>query len=364
VLVSLIVEPIYFCHPRPGKLGHMDKEQLNAKSTKASPFSIFFTPPHPGRRGGPSEEPPPKHETSSSITSFISSIESGTPFLKHDLLTRSAGNIVVAPPQGLYPAIALIPTLGVLPEYDTVASHLVGFGPMFLASVGSVIAQITAVYYINIIGDEKETNPDGSAQQNTSAPLRLVCLAVFIMVQLSEIKAAIEFLDYVVCVPSVPSAHIPVLRERNVKLLTTRTVVKNDRGEEFIVEGFAGGGFTPFGRIWALIWCLTDGIVNSVVLIYGSMFVLYSGTNEDLILNAVALNFISKIDDTAYDFLITKMVKGWIAELPQVGLVVGATTGKHRVGRMRLVSQILGQWIQVLVLIVATLVCWTPGTLQ
>jgi hypothetical protein len=143
-------------------------------------------------------------------------------------------------------------------------------------------------------------------------------------------------------VPSVPSSHVPILREKNVKLLAVKTLVKNDKGEEFRVEGFAAGGFTQLGRIWALFWVLVDVVVNAVVLMYGSIFVLFSGTNEELILNAVALNFISKIDDTAYDFLITRMVKGWIDELPEVGLVVGGTN-KHRVERRRLVAQVIGQ---------------------
>ena len=316
-------------------------------SNTVSPFAVFFTARLRKRaETASSSDSPPDHVSTPSLPSFLSSVDNGAPYLKHDLLTRTKGNLVISPPHGLYPAIALIPTLGVLPQFDSLASHAVGFGPMFLASVGSVIAQITVVYYINMIGEEKEGPHEDThgdcVPGSTSSPLRLVCLVVFVMVQLSEIKSALEFLDYVFCVPSVPSSHVPILREKNVKLLAVKTLVKNDKGEEFRVEGFAAGGFTQLGRIWALFWVLVDVVVNAVVLMYGSIFVLFSGTNEELILNAVALNFISKIDDTAYDFLITRMVKGWIDELPEVGLVVGGTN-KHRVERRRLVAQVIGQ---------------------
>eukprot|EP00518_Triparma_eleuthera_P015905 CAMPEP_0197567918 /NCGR_PEP_ID=MMETSP1320-20131121/36412_1 /TAXON_ID=91990 /ORGANISM="Bolidomonas sp., Strain RCC2347" /LENGTH=346 /DNA_ID=CAMNT_0043130159 /DNA_START=13 /DNA_END=1053 /DNA_ORIENTATION=- len=334
--------------------------------SQLEPFSLLFKPDpsSPGDGGKASEDraalPPPEHNKDEDIAAFAEAVDAGEPFLKHDYILRWKGNVTLSPPPGLYPCIALVPCLAVRPEYDTWASHIIGFGPMFLAAVASIVAQITALYYVHLLTLEHHNELGGKGvceAEGTASYLRIVCFGVFVMVQLSELKLAQEFYDYVRNVPNVPQAHRPILRSRNVNVLTHKKKVKGTSGE-FEVEGFAAGGFTRTGRTWATFWALLDFLIAISVLSFGGAFVLYSDTNENLILNAVALNFISKIDDSSYEFIVTRTMKGWLEGLPDIGLVIGAENAECRVSKGRLIGQILGQWALVAILVVSSVALW------
>jgi hypothetical protein len=155
------------------------------------------------------------------------------------------------------------------------------------------------------------------------------------------------------------------LVENNLAVMTVKKSVTSNDGE-CKVEGFGAGGFTPAKRAWALTWALLQLAVEIAVMITGSAFVIYSTTNENLILNAVALNFITQIDDTIYRFVINGLMRGWMEGIPVITMLCPCDDKAHDMGLFRTIVQVLGAYVNLAALALTTIICYYSacGTLQ
>jgi hypothetical protein len=320
---------------------------------------------------------------------YVADIESGHGYNKSQLVKRVGGDYVLKPPNSLYPALALLPTLTVIPEFSGAASMIVGFTPLLGAAVLSAWAQFGAVYYISIMNEQFEdlaNDPTDQAPYEVCSPpgtayaLRLICLIVFLCTCLADVKSSVEFLDYIAHVPDLTEEHRLLLEQNNFAVMCVKRKVtagvldraapvesmrtgedRNGAGDECVVEGYGAGGFSKKGRCWALFWALTQLAIEALVIFVGSEFVLYSTSNEQLILNAVALTFVIQIDEAIYRFVVTGLMKGWMDGLIGIGLIAECSDPRHNMDTKRIISQIFGQYIQGLVLLVTALVCWASA---
>ena len=104
------------------------------------------------------------------------------------------------------------------------------------------------------------------------------------------------------------------------------------------VSSFGCGGINPWHRaLMYLVWAFR-ATIELLLLVYGSGYVVRAPSPESLLLNAVSLAFIVKLDDVAYHHLCPDYLKR--TKLPVIGLVSGQITGdktmhaRHGMGPM------------------------------
>ena len=100
---------------------------------------------------------------------------------------------------------------------------------------------------------------------------------------------------------------------------------------------------TTFERAWCWLWILVKMVGEVLVLLSGSAYVLFADSNENLVLNSVALLFITQIDDVAYSFAVTDLLKGLLNGLPDIGKVDRCQ--EHAPSTSMFLSQGFGPWL-------------------
>ena len=106
------------------------------------------------------------------------------------------------------------------------------------------------------------------------------------------------------------------------------------------------GGLSLFERAWCWLWIPVKLSVELHVMVSGSAYVLYADSNENPILNSVALLFITQIDVAAYSFAATHSIKALLNGVPDVGKVSECTDKQHTTGLVSTLAQMLGPWVQ------------------
>jgi len=143
--------------------------------------------------------------------------------------------------------------------------------------------------------------------------------------------------------------------------LATKHVVVQNCGE-YKLEVSAFGGFSRWEQLVALGWGLIKFAMEVGLVVAGSGYVLHADSNENLLLNSVALAFVSQIDDVAYNFAVTSAFKTWMRALPQFGLIFSGDDNlplPYKAGKLLWITQFYGQWFQVFFLLGLSAMLWT-----
>ena len=95
--------------------------------------------------------------------------------------------------------------------------------------------------------------------------------------------------------------------------------------------------------------CVGKFILEFMLVIFGSAYVLYSPNAEALILNSVAVTFISRMDNVAYQYVISSRLKVRLESIPCIGfLSPDAMNPNLRINDLGICCDVLGGWILVI----------------
>jgi len=305
------------------------------------------------------------------LDTYLADIGAGKGFGKTSIITREQGDVVLECPETLYSATALIYSLQISPwEKDGLEGWFVwffAFFPLTAASILCVVAQAGAIYFVFKLNDETTTNFDKEGAKycesdDTDYFLRLICLVTFVATCACDFKESFHYFQYILRVPmrNGSEQETDALNEVKTSLATKHVVVKH--GEEYKLEVSAFGGFSRWEQLVALGWGLIKFAMEVGLVVAGSGYVLHADSNENLLLNSVALAFVSQIDDVAYNFAVTSAFKTWMRALPQFGLIFSVDDDlplPYKAGKLLWITQFYGQWFQVFFLLGLSAMLWT-----
>jgi len=96
-------------------------------------------------------------------------------------------------------------------------------------------------------------------------------------------------------------------------------VVENENGWQYKVNEIAFGGVTLHYRLWMFCVATFKITLEMVVFFFGSGYVALATTDEDLLLNAVALTFILQIDDAIFESTAQDFTMRLLNAMPTMG---------------------------------------------
>ena len=238
---------------------------------------------------------------------------------------------------------------------------------MTAASILCVVAQAGAIYFVFKLNDETTTNFDKEGAKycesdDTDYFLRLICLVTFVATCACDFKESFHYFQYILRVPmrNGSEQETDALNEVKTSLATKHVVVKDSDGNEHKLEVSAFGGFSRWEQLVALGWGLIKFAMEVGLVVAGSGYVLHADSNENLLLNSVALAFVSQIDDVAYNFAVTSAFKTYMRALPQFGLIFsGDDNLPYKASIFLGYAQFLGSWFQVFFLLGLSAMLWT-----
>jgi len=207
-----------------------------------------------------------------------------------------------APSGSLYTA-AVVTTIGVtLDDMSTLGGALKSFlaiAPSWFLLMFNFVSSITMVFYLKQIRDE---TPECEA----NFPLIILGVVIFNIYNVGELFESLDLLFWIV----------------GFKTSTTHEPLTLGKEED---ETVIVSGLTPWYKFVCLVFVVMPKMFLGLLLAhYGSGFLLVSDDNESLILNTVALTFITQIDELIYDSMTPANVKVIIDELPTYKISYGA----------------------------------------
>jgi hypothetical protein len=294
------------------------------------------------------------------LSDFEDAIGDGAAF-GNDGLQRKNGNIVPKPPvQNILVAAVLWPIL-VTPKYRQ--QNLWGVVlPQVAGAVLAVAAQAIAIFYtlehVMKHGSELDAEESERCYTGGACSLRVVCVLTLLAQIGGEIGDTRQFYLWIARLPPWDDTDEVVLESLQSGFAVRRLMLHGRGGVEFNVAHIAAGGVTPNYRDIMYLVCSIKLLVEAATSICGSGYVLYANSNEELLLNSLALFFILEIDDTMYRYLLSDVLKRFIEnEAPEIGLVRG---NPSEVGQQHAIHeyasqtnshlQVAGLWLRVLLL--------------
>ncbi|GMI34927.1 hypothetical protein TeGR_g9098 [Tetraparma gracilis] len=237
-------------------------------------------------------------------------------------------------------------------------------GPLFVSSVFAAVAQLGAIYYVFDMNSTTKETYDELGVDQCYAPgsalfLRWICVTVFVASVLMDLKESCSIVSYLSLIPTInkwTDADKEALDDKN-SLLTKRVVVAKTNGTQYQIEVICCGGISSLERAWWWLWIVVKVVAELGCMVAGSGYVLYADSNENLILNSVALLFITQIDDIAYSFAVTDYFKGLLDGLPDIGKVE-CTDPEHKAGDGLVLAQLFGPWLSICLLFGTTSIMW------
>lgn len=195
------------------------------------------------------------------------------------------------PPPGptIYTA-AIVTTLGVSNTDNFLASLLVVL-PSWAVIVFNAAASLVIIEFIHEIRDE---TPICEANLH----LLLLGVVIFNVYNVGEIFETLDIAGW-------------IYHFKTVECHQNLTFSDTDAGRQ-IVSGMT----LWFKFVCYLVIVLPKLVIGVLLAFYGSGFLLVSDDNESLILNTVALTFITQIDDLIFDSMVPGNVKQCIDDLP------------------------------------------------
>jgi len=286
-------------------------------------------------------------------------------FGKTDYTDAQQGQYTIRLPKTIFTAVAAIPTVCQARNCKNLSLYILSTGPLFIMSVLTVMAQLGSIWYVFDVTVETKDAFEEAGVNQCEAPgssyfLRLICLCVFVASVLVDLKESAAMAQYVCHIPTMNKSDLDEKDEEILKYCNTSLVAKKVRvikGNEFNMEVICCGGITTVERMWFWFWIFLKIAAEGLVLFVGARYVLYADSNENLILNSVALLFITQIDDIAYNFAVTDLFKNLLNGVPDIGKINGCTVEEHRMGLGQVNFEFLGPWFFIAVL------CGTSGVL-
>ena len=350
----------------PPKIISEDNQQTppdSAPRTKRSSFSFMRGKINPVNFVETSDEfssdvPAPRipYTKHPCLSTFDDEIIEGIPYDKHLRHQREQGFLEISVPETIYTAVALIVSLGSAPSLaSSKFQQIVIYGPLYLASAVSACSQAVALYYVFDMNDQKRKEywslgVGYCEAEGTALALRMICNAIFFASCVIDLSESWDFYVYLKNIPMRKKEDVPILEELGCGITARRIVVQNLEGVEYSIERVGHGGFTQESYYWAFFCCFTKVCMEVFMLLSGTAYVCYAASNEDLLMNAVALTFISQIDDIAYSFAVTDAFKNIMKTLPKIGFVDECKMTKYQISNTMAWAQILGPWANLLLL--------------
>lgn len=168
-------------------------------------------------------------------------------------------------------------------------------------------AQFSALYYVKGIGEEIESR---NCHHNAYL-LRLVCVFTYTSLIWTDIWETIIVSLYIVTIPRVHS-------------WTGMTKLLKDVEAGEIVAFHEGEGMMLWFKTFTFLVVIVPKLLLALGLwYYGTRFLAHSRTNEDMLVNAVTLIFITEIDNYFYQVIPNAQREEVIEDMPI--LRIGAT---------------------------------------
>ena len=114
---------------------------------------------------------------------------------------------------------------------------------------------------------------------------------------------------------------VKILEELETGLAVKFAYEQEGDGVEYKFLQIAAGGITQEYRNFMYSICVGKFILEFMLVIFGSAYVLYSPNAEALILNSVAVTFISRMDNVAYQYVISSRLKVRLESIPCIGFL-------------------------------------------
>ena len=238
---------------------------------------------------------------------------------------RTRGAMEVKAPSNIFAATASLPLIHAPGHFSSLScgSMQVLFG-LVTSALLTAAAQCICVYYVWGIAYDSDGTICTSDRQDQA--LRITCLASFVATVGEELQ---ETINFYIWIGRLPTWHGNDQSERRA-LAKIRCClgVRRQRlwvnGVEVEVSSFSRGGIGWCHRFLMYLVCAFKAAIEILLLVGGSGFVLSATTASELLLNSVALAFITQLDDVAYRYFCPDYVKR--TPLPTIGLVRGRIT--------------------------------------
>jgi len=290
--------------------------------------------------------------------------ESG--FAKTQYIKAQQGEYTIRLPKTIFTAVAALPTICIPPEEKNYGSILCT-GPLFIMSVFTVMAQLISIWYVfGITVETKDASEEAGFNQceapDSSYLLRLTCLCVFVASVLVDLKESAAMVEYVCHIPTMNKSDLNEKDKEILNFCRTSLLAKKVKAKcrnYFNMEEICCGGITTIERMWFWFWIFLKIAAEGLVLFVGARYVLYADSNENLILNSVALLFITQIDDIAYTFAVTDTFKIDLNGVPDIGKVLNCDIKEYEMGVSRVLYEILAPWFFIGVLLGTSAVVYT-----
>jgi hypothetical protein len=196
-------------------------------------------------------------------------------------------------PESVY-STAIMSPLWILKPIGCNFETFFGVGILWSLCYICILMQGLCIYFIyDIIKDNTDCN-------NSNSILQLISLVCFTSIIWNDIFETIKLLTYIYL--------LPISKKIDGKLVENIKFDHTGQGIDFVKENKSG--ISIFYRKIVIIFILLPKILVACFLwIYGSKYILYSLSNELVLLNSVSLVFILDIDDYIYKAVISDYVK-------------------------------------------------------
>ena len=220
------------------------------------------------------------------------------------------------------------------------------FSPsLILTSLATVLPHVTLLVFNYIVQIGFIIFLDGelagieTCDFPTDPNLRFCALATFVAFMLTEFWENVEMVQWT----------------RHIKIESSHTIlsigVSEDAQAGVVAERRWASGLTSWQKaLFGLLVILPKTAISVMLFYTGSRYVGYSGTNSDLLLNSVAMLFVTQIDDLLYTAFTPAYAKRVIEELPPVEPAVQAEN-EHEF------LMIAKPWIKIAIFAALTYLC-------
>lgn len=223
-------------------------------------------------------------------------------------------------PETIYGATVAV--LLLLPDSPSRLQVLSYVTPMLAYSVLCLVMQAWTTLAIAgmVRANYENKDPDASLCEGGDFYLRLICLGVYTVLMLNSCKTSMDMHRWMARLPTVKQHQML----RMQKFIDNSEQSPDDEGfgAEYMSVNKVVTGMTVSERILAYGLLIGKSFVEVTLLYYGSAYIMFADTDENLILNAVALFFVVEIADYLYTFVTNRSVMAYLSNMPQVGLTV------------------------------------------
>eukprot|EP00943_MAST-04B_sp_MAST-4B-sp1_P004998 g4998.t1 len=290
-------------------------------------------------------------------------IDHGGLFDAQDHRYKDGHQIMYAPPQDIYTAMISFTFLYEPSRQKDIGTKVILYGPVILGALLSAIFQLAANFHLyQIVYDMRHERitldePLCPTQSSwLSMALLIACVVTFYAQVAGDIGESFKLCQWIGNLPKWKKEDAQTLEELETGLAVKFTYEKEGDGVEYKFLQIAAGGITKDYRNAMYFVCAIKFVLEILLVIFGSAYVLYSKNAEGLILNSVAMTFISRMDNVAYQYVISSRLKSRLESIPCIGfLSPDAMNPNLRINDCAVCCDVFGGWILVFSMFTACL---------